>query len=316
MKRTILWCSHTTLHCTMSDGTIQKKRAADTTTGPVSKKSAKDKFPVTLAKSYDPEKTNVFDGNWCSSVKLDGVRAWWNIETQQLLSRAKKPFTIPKFVHDMLVEVNLPLDGELFAGRGNFATAISTCRKTTSMNPEEWRQNLSFEVFDLIDTGRTFTERLAILKEAINPEHEFLHIVPQIVIDTSEFDLFGLLDELVGRGEEGLMLKRTTDTYSHSRSSGLLKMKKFHDTEVTVTGFVGGKGKHKGVFGAVIVVDQDGNTCKIGSGFTDEQRASPPFKVGDAITMKYFERCKPDKKTGNISYRFPTFLKQKDALEA
>ena len=94
----------------------------------------------------------------------------------------------------------------------------------------------------------------------------------------------------------------------------LLKVKQFHDTEVKITAFLDGKGKFKGVMGAIMIEDTDGNTCKIGSGFTETQRENPPFKIGDEITMKYFERCKADKK-GNVSYRFPTFLKMKDVLE-
>jgi len=58
----------------------------------------KTKFPVTLAKNYDPEKHCVHDGNWAWSLKLDGVRAYWDVEKKQLLSRNNKPFTVPKYL--------------------------------------------------------------------------------------------------------------------------------------------------------------------------------------------------------------------------
>jgi len=297
-----------------NDPKMSKKRSAETVLKNNPKKSAKDKFPVTLAKSYDPEKQNVFDGTWAWSLKLDGVRAYWDCDKKQLLSRANKPFTIPQFFYNMLCAINLPLDGELFAGKGNFSTAISTCRKKKSMKPEEWRQNLTFQIFDLIDTQHDFAERMSILRSRIAKDHSFIQIVPQTIIKNN-FDLFGLLDTVCANAEEGLMLKKVSEPYEHRRSPYLLKLKQFHDTEVKITAFLDGKGKYKGVLGAIMVKDKDGNTCKIGSGFSDDQRKHPPFRVGDEITMKFFERCKPDKKSGNVSYRFPTFLKMKHELE-
>jgi DNA ligase-1 len=182
------------------------------------------------------------------------------------------------------------------------------------MNPSEWRENLTFQVFDLIDTENPFAERMNILRSKISKDHSFIKIVPQTIVQ-KDFDLFGLLDRVCANGEEGLMLKKVNEHYEHRRSPYLLKMKQFHDTEVIITAFIEGKGKHRGGMGALLIKDKDGNTCKIGSGFSDQERKNPPFKIGDEITMKYFERCNPDKKTGNISYRFPTFLKVKHVME-
>ena len=275
----------------------------------------KTKFPVTLAKNYDPEKHNVFDGTWAWSLKLDGVRAYWDCKKKQLLSRNNKEFVIPKFLYNMLCAINLSLDGEIFAGKGNFSTAISTCRKQKSMDPEEWRRNLTFQVFDLIDTEHDYAERMNILRSKIPKDHNFIQIVAQNMIKDRSTDLFGLLDKGCANGEEGIMLKKVSEPYEHRRSPYLLKMKQFHDTEMKVIDFIPGKGKHTGVLGAIMCRDKDGNTCKVGSGFSEEQRKNHPFKLNDWITIKYFERTKADKKTGNISYRFPTFLKRKDELE-
>jgi len=289
---------------------MSKRKAS--TSADIEKK--KLKCPVTLAQKYNPERHNICNGEWAWSLKLDGVRAYWDVVKNKLLSRNNKEFVIPDFLYRILRAINLPLDGELFAGKGEFLTAISTVRKTKEMNPEEWKQNITFQIFDLIDTGHDFAERMNILRSKISKDHDFIQIVPQTIIENG-FDLFGLLDEVCVNGEEGLMLKKTTEMYEHRRSPYLLKMKQFHDTEVKITAFLPGKGKHKGVLGAITVVDKDGNSCNVGSGFSDAQRANPPFKIGNEITMKYFERCKPDKKTGNISYRFPTFLKMKHLLE-
>ena len=292
--------------------TIKMTKRKATTTHKASKKS---KYPVTLSKNYDPEKHDVFDGTWSWSLKLDGVRAYWDTRQKKLLSRNNKEFVIPEYLHNCLCFINLPLDGELFAGKGNFSTAISTVRKTTEMNENEWRRNITFQVFDLIDTEHDFAERMNILRAEIPKDHGFVQIVPQYMIKERNVDLFGLLERVCKDGHEGLMLRKVSEPYEHKRSSNLLKVKEFHDTEVQVKKILDGTGKYKGVMGAVFCEDKDGNTTKVGSGFTDEQRKHPPFRVNDWITIKYFERTKPDKKTGNISYRFPTFIKRKHELE-
>lgn len=290
------------------------KRKATT---PAELAAKKTKYPVTLAKNYDPEKHDICNGEWAWSLKLDGVRAYWDCEKKKLLSRNNKEFVIPKFLYDMFCTINLSLDGELFAGVGNFDKAISTVRKQKSMNPDEWRRNITFQIFDIVDTNHDFAERLNIIRSKIGKDNPFFQIVQQHMIHSYDFQkgIFNLLDKVCADGHEGLMVRRVSDVYSHSRSDGLLKVKQFHDTEVRVKEFIDGKGKYKGMMGAVMCEDKDGNKTKVGSGFSEEQRKNPPFKLNDWITIKYFERTKPDKKTGNISYRFPTFIKRKHELE-
>jgi len=54
--------------------------------------------------------------------------------------------------------------------------------------------------------------------------------------------------------------------------------------------------------GAVEVKNDDGIEFKVGSGFSDKERAKPP-KIGTRITYRYFELSK-DKVP-----RFPTFMR-------
>ena len=65
-----------------------------------------------------------------------------------------------------------------------------------------------------------------------------------------------------------------------------MKLKKHQDAEAIVIGHTSGKGKYKGLLGAVEVKTVDGIVFNIGSGFSDAQRANPP-KVGTIITFKY-----------------------------
>ena len=117
--------------------------------------------PLTLAEVYSE---SVSPEDYWVSEKLDGVRAYW--DGQQLLSRSGKRFHAPEwFTANFPVEA---LDGELWAGRGQFEKTVSIVR---TMNPADtdWHA-LSYQVFDLPGEPGGFTHRLkkltAIIKKA------------------------------------------------------------------------------------------------------------------------------------------------------
>lgn len=207
----------------MSEGTIQKsnskKRVPETfpTNSSKNKKNAKDRFPVTLAKEYNPEKHNVYDGTWAVSKKLDGMRFHFDNEHNRLLTRTNKEISAPEYVLQELARIGLQLDGELFAGKGQFQKCVSVARKKVAVE-EEWRQNLTLQVFDIVDTEHDFYYRYGIMKENIPDDHPFLKIVQQTVIkNSSSYNLFAELDKVVVNGEEGLMVRNMTVPYEHRK---------------------------------------------------------------------------------------------------
>lgn len=106
-------------------------------------------------------------------------------------------------------------------------------------------------------------------------------------------------------GGEGLVIRKRSSFWTPTRSYGLLKFKPFDDTEGTLIGYTTGKGKLKGLIGA-LVVDYNGHVLHL-SGLTDDERlledytwaAENPgenlpddieaicFTRGDKITFKY-----------------------------
>ena len=94
-----------------------------------------------------------------------------------------------------------------------------------------------------------------------------------------------MADQVIKGKGEGMMVKEATCSYEAKRSSKLLKVKKFEDTEATVTGHTAGTGKYVGLCGALEVRGDDGTEFKVGSGLSDEQRRRPP-KIGTRITYK------------------------------
>ena len=99
------------------------------------------------------------------------------------------------------------------------------------------------------------------------------------------------------------MLKDPKSLYEGRRSFSLLKVKRFEDAEATVIGHHKGTGRCSDMCGAIQVREKDGTEFKIGSGFNDAQRKSPP-KKGTVVTFKFQGR------SNNGIPRFPIFMRE------
>ena len=214
------------------------------------------------------------------SEKYDGVRAYW--DGRQLLLRGGEKVTAPAWFTDGWPRQ--PMDGELWTGRGRFEQTVSTVRSQTPSDAA-WRE-VRFMVFDLPEQAGTFTQRLTALRRLL-PVTAAPWLVPvaQQRATTHE-DLQALLERTVRGGGEGLMLHRGNSIYRAERSSDLLKLKTFEDADARVVAHVVGKGRNAGRMGALMVEMPDGRRFKLGTGFTDAQRQSPPA-VGSWVSYRY-----------------------------
>lgn len=230
-----------------------------------------------LANSYH-EDINVTD-YWVSE-KLDGVRAYWN--GTQLISRQGNVFAAPDwFTADF---PKIPLDGELWMGRGTFETLSGAVRKTTPVD-SEWRA-IRLMVFDMPEQAGDFNQRLETLRRMFAQKHSpYITLVAQEKLP-SQKALMARLDEVVNAGGEGLMLHLGSAPYRGARSDDLLKLKRFEDAEATVLAHIAGTGKYQGAMGALLVQNSAGVQFKIGTGFSDAQRKNPP-PIGSDITYRY-----------------------------
>ena len=254
-------------------------------------KSAVEAPPVLLAEKWDGIQDPT---GWHMSEKLDGVRAWW--DGHRFVSRLGNEFFAPQWFKDLMPQ-GVCLDGELWLGRKRFQETVSIVR---CGNPgEEWHQ-IKFMVFDAPKHAGTFEERYKYLREVVNGEGP-AQVVRQIRCKNVDH-LQAHLASVEAGGAEGLMLRKPGSKYEARRSSTLLKVKTRHDMEARVVGITQGKGRHRGVMGAVICEMPDGQTFSVGSGFSDEQRSNPPT-IGSRITYSYQEL------TDRGVPRFPTFLR-------
>lgn len=251
---------------------------------------------VMLANKYIEEKhgPSLSSGEWWMSEKLDGLRAIWNGET--FLSRTGNKFFAPsEFVKDF--PKDMVLDGELFCGRGEFDVASSLVRSHGGTY-EQWNGKVSYQVFDAPLLKMPFEGRMEKVKGVVSKMKHASFVVQEPVRDASH--LATKLACIEADDGEGVMLRKAGSAYEFKRSNMLLKVKSMHDAEAVVVGHDEGKGKHTGKLGALVCQLPTGKKFKVGTGFTDQERANPP-KIGATITFGYFELTK-----GGIP-RFPTF---------
>jgi DNA ligase-1 len=230
-----------------------------------------------LAEVYKP---GMSLADYWVSEKYDGVRAYW--DGRQLFTRGGERILAPAWFTAALPRQ--PLDGELWAGRGRFAHAVSTVRSQTP-NDVAWHE-MKFMVFDLPAQGGDFTARLGVLRRLLPiTDAPWVVAVPQERATTAEA-LQALLDKTVKMGGEGLMLHRGASLYRAERNNDLLKVKTHEDAEARVVGHVPGKGRHAHRLGALLVEMPGGQRFKLGTGLSDAEREQPPA-IGTWVTYRY-----------------------------
>lgn len=214
------------------------------------------------------------------SEKLDGVRGYWDGEV--LRTRNGNPVNPPAWFTAGWPDT--PMDGELWIGRGRF-DEVSGIVRAVEPDDDTWREVL-FMVFDLPAYGGAFSERVAAMRSLLGDAGiAWLRPVVQFrVAGSAELDV--RLEEIAAAGGEGLMLHHEDALYRAGRSQDLLKYKPYEDAEAVVVGYTRGQGKYEGMLGALVVERADGVRFRIGTGFTDAERADPP-PLGSWVTYRY-----------------------------
>ncbi|EPP5334451.1 DNA ligase [Vibrio harveyi] len=251
--------------------------------------------PVSLADSYQD---GIDVSQYWYSEKLDGIRAYWT--GQHLVTRNGNRIYAPDWFIRVLPDY--PLDGELWAGRGNFHLVQQTVLDKTPIE-SAW-QRIDFMLFDMPYSAGDYRKRYYNIQDlvfAIDTPH-IKYVEHRAIQD--EKHLFEQLDQISQSDGEGVMLRKVSSRYQAGRGSDLLKLKRFEDAEATVIGYKPGTGRLLGMMGAVLVRLADGTEFYIGSGFTDDVRKSPP-RIGATITFRY------NGYTHNGKPRFARFLRER-----
>jgi len=259
---------------------------------------------ILLATPYQVPNKASFDWvrEYWVSEKLDGIRAYWT-GTELLTKQGNIIYSPLGFTAGWPAT---PMDGELWLGREQFEKVSSIVRRHKA-DKLAWKA-VHFMVFDLPTHSGLFSERILAMKKIVKDTgSDSLQMIKQQRI-ASQKALDEHLNGVVNAGGEGLMLHHQDAVYHAGRSKQLMKLKKYYDAEAVVIAHNKGRGKYMNYLGSLLVRMPNGIEFKIGSGFTDLQRKSPP-SLGSTITYKYFS------KTARGVPRFASFMRIRKDVE-
>lgn len=155
------------------------------------------------------------------------------------------------------------------------------------------------------DYRRAFLDQL----HRFIPQDGRVSILPVLYHGKDQNKISELLEQMVREDKEGLMVNLDVP-YQCRRHNGILKVKRFYTMDLRILRCEEGSGRLAGTLGA-FVLDYKGNEVKVGSGFTDEQRATfwqgKDDLPGLLCEVKYKE-ISSDKNTGAESLQFPVFV--------
>lgn len=286
-----------------------------------------------LAQVFDSAKHTI--GGWMFSEKLDGQRCFWDggltkgmrcydipfANTEKhgrfiadristgLWSRYGQPISAPSWWTDCLPA--LFLDGELYAGCGNFQFVESTVKD--HVGGDGWK-DIRFAIFDSPDGASLFRDgkinntnfkkefdnfylwilqQKKIVKHGMASQFEYVYMYLSEVLkdnrvayphkqqmlpfaqDKALVVIGRELDRILDLGGEGLILKKRESIWTPFRVPELLKVKPYKDDEATVIGYITGAETDKGSklrgLMGALIVKWKDKTFKL-SGFTDAER--------------------------------------------
>lgn len=230
-----------------------------------------------LATTFDGDLADLNDDQWVAEQKFDGTRLVLQkfddtvtVHTRRHVERSE---TVPE-VCDVAAKT-LP-DGVILDGEYTFLDQDGDSQFVPIHSNDERIESgeLSghYFVFDVLAvdhewcTREPFEERKAILEDLL-PADSFLEAV-----DVQEADITGFYDDLVARGEEGIILKRRGSTYHvDTRSDNWRKVKATTEGDFTAIGYTPGEGKRAATFGALVLTDGNEYVGRVGSGFSEAE---------------------------------------------
>jgi len=309
---------------------------------------AKQEF-LKLAHSYDSKKHSI--SGWLVSEKLDGMRAFWDggisrgLPAKEVLwanttkdSRLKVPPIATglwsRYGHviyaptDWLNQLpSIPLDGELFAGRGQFQKLVSITKRMDQSG--DWSK-VSYIAFDAPSIDSAFADREINntnfkkkmvgcvnwvqergLASPVRSEDgfytrykqlralapQFAHLQEQLPFKTADAEakLNEKLSAICDAGGEGLILTSPSSLWLPERLHTMLKFKPFEDAEGTVVGYNFGRETDKGskllgLMGSLVLRTRAG-TFEL-SGFTDAERQMNWLHSADRTETAYEYGCR------------------------
>jgi DNA ligase-1 len=150
---------------------------------------------------------------WFATEKLDGGRGYW--DGARMWSRSGRVIPIPQEWSKRLPKI--ALDGEIFAGRGNWETTVAAVVRN------QWTPEVVFMVFDAPGIEGCWSKRIATATRKLRCN--FAAAVPfETVHDLMHVSL--MFRRVRAERGEGLILRRPRIPYNTERTADVLKIKR------------------------------------------------------------------------------------------
>lgn len=271
------------------------------------------------------------DGNKCKkleeivnagvyvSPKLDGYRclAIKKGNHAALYSRNGTYYTnFPQIVEALeSIPGDFVLDGEIMSDdfQSMQKSAFASVRGTTV-------GDVKFHIFGFIpvdewDSGTFQTntaDRIALMDKWFEKHDNDMLVRVQQVYTQIVDDIYSLESHFISEGYEGAMILPNIPYYKDRKANALMKFKRMETMDVEILDVYEGEGKNVGKMGGLVVLQDNGETCKVGSGFTDQDRediwADPESVIGRVAEISYQEL------TADNIMRFPIFTRYRTDL--
>lgn len=263
-----------------------------------------------LAKDFHDVATSVLEKQWWyASRKIDGVRCLMFVKDGEIhtSSRGGKNYDNstyhitcnPKLKKFMLDNPTLILDGELYVHGYSLQTlsGLARLKKETDKCDE-----LQYYIYDVVDTNKTFEERLEILDHIkdelqldFDPNKTFedgdlqIQMVPHVKVE-GWVQIKKIHDSYVKEGFEGAVIRRPDKKYGvNKRTNDMVKVKEYRDGEFKIIGFSEGLRPEDMVF---VCITEDGKEFEakpIGPRELKHEYLERMSEiVGKMATVKYF----------------------------
>lgn len=187
------------------------------------------------------------------------------------------------------------------------------------INRHDTNKDLVYNIFDVANCNVSYKDRRIYLNDLLNfgDLSNEVRILPVLnkYTNCDEICISKLLDFVTSQGAEGLMINYGSAKYQNKRTGSLLKYKQVQTIDMKVIDWEYGIGKYEGMVGYLVceILTNDCKyiTCKVGTGFTDEQRLSwalkPELILNKIIEVAYFSLSQNMNTDGTKTYslRFP-----------
>ena len=288
-------------------------------------------FKVQLAFSFEKYEDKIEE--YYLTQKLDGHRTLIHIDSKndKIIFRTRKGHQIfgldeieneirENYLSKVVADVNFIFDGEITVVNTDITDVFNATSKIITKKDDKQKVGLKFNWFDFIPYDEFLqgkskepykNRRFAIDNMFENTfEHtpKFFVNVPVLYHGTEKTEIAKWSNWATKNGYEGIMLNTAEGFYETKRTSGLLKVKKFHSCDGIVKGMYEGTGKYVGMLGGINITFED-QVVNIGSGFSDEERRlywdNPELIIGKVCEYQYFE--KTENQNGGTDLRFATW---------